>query len=69
MQVALEGHATKILKLEEQDIVRAINIDEAIPLNSREQSVEEDPDFDSPIWVQQNVLRIRKELGGMLSKI
>lgn len=38
-------------------------IEDAVPLNHHIPDVDEDPDFDIPIWIHQNILKLAKEFG------
>ncbi|KAG5605940.1 hypothetical protein H5410_027432 [Solanum commersonii] len=40
-----------------------ISIEEAVPLNQKNLEEEDDPEFDMPIWIHQNILKFAKDFG------
>lgn len=49
--------------MREMGEVNGLTIEEAVPLSTHVHVEETDPDFDTPIWVHQNIIRLSKEFG------
>lgn len=46
--------------MREMGEVNGLTIEEAVPLSTHVHVEETDPDFDTPIWVHQNIIRLSK---------
>ncbi|KAK4712565.1 hypothetical protein R3W88_007078 [Solanum pinnatisectum] len=47
----------------EDNISGLTTIEDAVPLNQHSPGEGEDPDFDIPIWIHQNIIKFAKEFG------
>lgn len=60
---ATENQEEGNMHMREMGEVNGLAIEEAVPLSTHVHVEETDPDFDTPIWVHQNIIRLSKEFG------
>lgn len=57
------GMQESVMLRSEENYSSLTTIEDAIPLNQHSPGEGEDPDFDVPVWIHQNIIKFAKEFG------